>query len=99
MCRGKCLNDFRFGTFVGCVWRDGAASMAVKGLIGDGGGKGTESSPAVKLIQIVLFFFFRVVFNFSIMKTLTLLVHAGLFGCFHSPPNSEMDCRIFNVRM
>ena len=25
-----------------------------KGLIGDGGEKGTESSPAVKLIQIVL---------------------------------------------
>ena len=27
--------------------------MAVKGLIGDRGGKGAESSPAVKLIQIV----------------------------------------------
>ena len=25
-----------------------------------------------------------------------LLVHA--FGCFHSPPNSDMDYRIFNVR-
>ena len=53
--RGKNgINDFKFGTFVGCVWRDGAASMAEKGLIGDGGEKGTESSPAVKFIQIVL---------------------------------------------
>ena len=35
------------------------------------------------------------------MKTVTLLVlvHAGLFGCFHKPPNSEVDCRIFNVRV
>ena len=31
------------------------------------------------------------------MKTLTLLAHAGLF-CFNTPPNSELDCRIFNVR-
>ena len=27
------------------------------------------------------------------------LVHAGLFCCIHSPPNSDMDYRIFNVRM
>ena len=25
-------NDFKFGTFVGRFWSDGAASMAVKGL-------------------------------------------------------------------
>ena len=30
------------------------------------------------------------------MKTLTLLVHAGLF-CFHNPPNNDMDNMIFNV--
>ena len=41
---------------------------------------------------------FRTVSNFSIMKTLTLLVHAGLFWCFHNPPNSNLDYRIFNVR-
>ena len=28
----KGLNDFKFGTFVGRFWSDGAASMAVKGL-------------------------------------------------------------------
>ena len=28
---------------------------------------------------------------------LTLSVHAGLFRCFHSPPNSAMDYRIFNA--
>ena len=28
-----------------------------------------------------------------------LLVHAGLFWWFHSPPNSDMDYRIFNMRM
>ena len=27
----------------------------------------------------------------------SFLVHAGLFCCFHSPPNSDMDCKIFNV--
>ena len=27
----------------------------------------------------------------------SFLVHAGLFLCFHSPPNSDMDYRIFNV--
>ena len=30
---------------------------------------------------------------------LTLLVHAGLFCRFHNPPSSDMDYRIFNVRM
>ena len=37
--------------------------------------------------------------NFSILKTVTLSVHAGLFGCCPNPPNSDMDYRIFNVRM
>jgi len=30
------------------------------------------------------------------MKTLTPLVRAGLFRCFHNPPNWDMDYRIFN---
>ena len=30
---------------------------------------------------------------------LSFLVPAGLFCCFHSPPNSDMDYRIFNVHM
>ena len=29
---GQGLNDFKFGTFLGRFWSDGAASMAVKGL-------------------------------------------------------------------
>ena len=28
-----------------------------------------------------------------------LLVHAGLFCCFHNSPNSDTDYRIFNVHM
>ena len=35
----------------------------------------------------------------SPLKILTLLVHAGLFWCFHNPPDSDMDYRIFNVRV
>ena len=35
--------------------------------------------------------------NFNILKTLTLLVHAGLFGRLHNPPISDTDFRIFNV--
>ena len=31
------------------------------------------------------------------LTLLSFLVHAGLFLCFHSPPNSDMDDRIFNV--
>ena len=46
---------------------------------------------------VVIFFFFPVVCNFNILKTLTLLVYAGLFCCFHSPPNSDMDYKILNV--
>ena len=32
---GKSLNDFKFGTFVGCFPSDSAASVAVKGLKDD----------------------------------------------------------------
>ena len=40
--------------------------------------------------------FWHLVSNFN----MTLLVHAaGLFWCFHSPSNSDMDFRIFNVHM
>ena len=46
---------------------------------------------------LFLFLIFRIVSNFNIMKT--FLVHVGLFRCFHSPPNSDMDYRIFNVLM
>ena len=35
--------------------------------------------------------------NFNILKTLTLLVHAGLFWCFHNPLNSDLDYRTFNM--
>ena len=45
------------------------------------------------------FLFFCIVSNFNIIKTLTLLVHAGLFQCFHSPPNSDMDYRIFKMHI
>ena len=41
-------------------------------------------------------FLICVVSNFNILKTLTHLVHTGLFWCFHNPPNSDMDHRIFN---
>ena len=44
-------------------------------------------------------FFFCIVSNVSVLKTLTLLVHAGLFWCFHNPPNCDIDYRIFNMRM
>ena len=36
--------------------------------------------------------------GFNIMKSLTLLVDAGLFGCFCNPSNSDMDYRIFNMK-
>ena len=35
----------------------------------------------------------------TLWRLLTLLVHAGLFWCFLNPPNSDMDCRTFNVCM
>ena len=47
---------------------------------------------------VVVFFFFPIVSNFNILKTLTLLVSAGLFCCFPSPPDSDMDYKILNVR-
>ena len=43
--------------------------------------------------------FFRIASNFNSMKTLTLLVHAGLSWCFHNPPNSDTDHRIFTIHM
>ena len=42
-------------------------------------------------------FFFRIVSTFSIMKTLTFLVHAEVFYCFYSPSYSDMDNMIFNT--
>ena len=33
------------------------------------------------------------------MKTLTFLVHAEFFWCFHNPPNSGMDYRIVNFHI
>ena len=45
------------------------------------------------------FFFFRVVSSFNILKTLTLLVIAGLFWCFHNLTYSHMDYKSFNVFM
>ena len=47
----------------------------------------------------IFYFLLIIVSNRNIMKTLTPLVHDGLFGCFHNPPKSGMDCRIFNVCM
>ena len=47
--------------------------------------------------------FFCIAPNINILKTLRLdtftLAHAGLFWCFYNPSNSDMDYRIFNVRM
>ena len=37
--------------------------------------------------------------GFNILKIPTLLAHAGLFGCFHNPTNSDMNDRSFKVRM
>ena len=45
------------------------------------------------------FFCFRIVSSFNILKTLTPLVNAGLFGCFHNPSNTDMNYRTFNMRM
>ena len=42
-------------------------------------------------------FFFFIVSNFNILKTLTLSVHVVFFWCFHNPPNSSTDYRVFNV--
>ena len=46
-------------------------------------------------------FFFRISQLESVLtrRRLTLLVHAGLFCCFHSPSNSDMDYMILNVCM
>ena len=45
------------------------------------------------------YFFFRILSNFNIMKTMTLLVHAGLFWCCHNSPNSDMGYRIFDMHV
>ena len=42
-------------------------------------------------------FFFGIVSNLNTLKTLTLLVHSGIFWSFYNPPSSDMDNRIFNV--
>ena len=33
------------------------------------------------------------------LQWLTVLAYAGLFRCFHSPPNSDMDHRIFSMHV
>ena len=35
--------------------------------------------------------------GFNTLKIRTLLVHAGLFGCFHNPTNSDMNHRSFKA--
>ena len=46
------------------------------------------------------FWYFRVSTpTCNILKTQTLSVHAGLFECFHNPPNNDMDYKIFGVCM
>ena len=35
--------------------------------------------------------------NFTTLKILTLIVHAGLFWCFHNPLNSNIYYRIFSL--
>ena len=51
------------------------------------------------LLIFFFFFFFLIVSIFNMTKTLALLVHPGLFWCFHSPLNCDTDYRIFNVCM
>ena len=41
--------------------------------------------------DLLLLFLFLIVYNFNTLKILTLLVHAGLFWCFHNPQLSHMD--------
>ena len=66
------------------------------------------SSPDGFLLCIIsfslIFFFFlrwRLTFDktFFFWKLMTLLVRTGVFWCFHNPPNSDMDYRIFNMQM
>ena len=44
-------------------------------------------------------FLFLTVSSFGHYDDSDTLAHAGLFWCFHCPPNSDMDYRIFNVPM
>ena len=52
-----------------------------------------------RILVGAVIFSFRIVSYFNTVKTLTLSVHAGLFGCLYSPLHSDMDYYgIFNVR-
>ena len=42
---------------------------------------------------------FHKVSNFNVLKTLTLIEHAVLVLCFRNSQNSDIDYRIFNLRM
>ena len=48
---------------------------------------------------LLLLFFHIYSVQLQHFETLTLLVHAGLFWCFHNPLNFDMNYRIFNVCM
>ena len=54
---------------------------------------------AVARVQTLPFIFVCTVFGFNPLKTPTLLVQAGLFWCFHNPPKSDADYRIFTKCM
>ena len=65
--------------------------------------KSQESNYQHHMFLTLLLFFFCIVSNLNSLKTLTVtpwlvVVHVGLYWCFHSPPNSDMDYRIFNTR-
>ena len=45
-------------------------------------------------LQVV---FYRIVATLNILRTLTLLVLAGLFWRFHDPLKYDVDCGIFNA--
>ena len=51
-----------------------------------------------RILKVVVIFF-RTVSSSSTLKTPTPFVHAGLFRCFHFPPNFDMDYRICRVRL
>ena len=43
--------------------------------------------------------FFCIVSNFNILKMPALLAHPGLFWCFRTPLNSDMDNAVYKVHM
>lgn len=49
--------------------------------------------------MIVWVFYLCIVSNFNVLKIPALLAHPGLFWCFHTPLNSDMDNRIYKVHM